>query len=177
MTALGRPVTPSSDAGPTTATSPRKQSAVLGTLIVVVLRAKNLTNRVRIGKQNPYCTVTYGLNKKRTETIERGGQQPTWDSEFRFELLRDERDQLGGDGANALVNKHGGVMPLAAASEQAKLQAAQTSASTTSSNGKRVLKLACYADDVKDPKLVGEGVLELEETIKKGAFDGMSGWQ
>ncbi|ORY63684.1 C2 domain-containing protein [Leucosporidium creatinivorum] len=170
MTAIGRPVTPNGDASPT-ATSPRKQSAVLGTLIVVVLRAKNLTNRVRIGKQNPYCTVTYGLNKKRTETIERGGQQPTWDSEFRFELLRDERDQLGGDGANALVNKHGGVMPMAAASEQAKLQAAQASASTTSSNGKRVLKLACYADDVKDPKLVGEGVLELEETIKKGAFD------
>jgi hypothetical protein len=151
--------------------TPGKDSRILGTLVVVVIRAKNLTNRVRIGKQNPYATVTYGLNKKRTETIDRGGQQPTWDAEFRFEIAKDVADQVGGGAVgNAVVNKHGGVLPM---TEATRLQAAAASASTTgSTGGKKVLKLACYADDVKDPKLVGEGMLELEETIKKGAFDG-----
>lgn len=162
--------------------SPGKDAAatnrVLGTLVVVVLRAKNLTNRVRIGKQNPYTTVTYGLNKKRTETIERGGQQPTWDTEFRFEILKDSAEQLAAEG-KALVNKHGGVMPVAAAGEAAaRLQQQHAAGATAASGahaGKKVLRLACYADDPKDPKLVGEGTLDLESTIKKGAFDGELG--
>lgn len=155
---------------------------VLGTLVVVVIRAKNLTNRVRIGKQNPYATVTYGLNKKRTETIERGGQQPTWDTEFRFEIMKDSSEQLAVEG-KALVNKHGGVMPVLgntgdAAStklqqqqQQQRVTSAGTGASSTAP-GKKTLRLACYADDPKDPRLVGEGTLDLEPILKKGAFDG-----
>lgn len=155
--------------------SPSGDDRLLGTLVVVLIRGRHLTNRVRIGKQNTYATVTYGLNKKRTATIERGGQQPNWDEEFRFEILKDEREQAGAAGAaNALVNKHGGVLPVSQAGEQAnKLQsAAAAQATPVASNGKKVLRLACYADDVKDPKLVGEGTLELDEIIKKGTFDG-----
>lgn len=167
MTALDRP--------PST---PPKENRLLGTLVVVVIRAKNLTNRVRIGKQNPYLTVSYGLHKKRTQTIERGGQQPTWDEEFRFEIPKDAQDELASSGANGgggvIVNKHGGVMPTTGATESAKLQSAAAAAATVvaSVGGKKVLKLACYADDVKDPKLVGDGMLDLGPTIKKGVFDG-----
>ncbi|KWU41420.1 hypothetical protein RHOSPDRAFT_12033, partial [Rhodotorula sp. JG-1b] len=109
------------------------QERLLGTLIVIVLRAKNLPNRVRIGKQNPYCTITYGLHKKRTDTIERGGQQPEWDAEFRHSL--------------------------------------GTPVVSTCAAGKRVLKVACWADDARDPKLIGEGELDIEETIQKGKYD------
>ncbi|KAL7343762.1 C2 domain-containing protein [Rhodotorula toruloides] len=122
--------------------SPTSGERLLGTLVVIVLRAKNLPNRVRIGKQNPYATVTYGLHKKRTDTIERGGQQPEWDAEFRFEILKDD--------SNSLV-----VAPLA----------------TGYPPGRRVLRIACWADDARDPKLIGEGELDIEETIKVGKFD------
>lgn len=46
--------------------------SILGTLVVIVIRARNLPNRVRIGKQNAYALVVYGPHKKRTKTIERG---------------------------------------------------------------------------------------------------------
>ncbi|GAA6032155.1 hypothetical protein JCM8097_007100 [Rhodosporidiobolus ruineniae] len=158
--------------------SPPAQARVLGTLIVVVLRAKNLPNRVRIGKQNPYATITYGLHKKRTSTIERGGQQPEWDEEFRFEILRDgfgAEEQQAGEAA-ASVNAQGGVGPpatptkdgAAASKPRASLVAPQT---TGYPPGKRVLELACWADDARDPKLIGEGELDIENTIKSGRFD------
>ncbi|TNY20944.1 C2 domain-containing protein, partial [Rhodotorula diobovata] len=130
----------------------------LGTLICIVLRAKNLPNKARIGKQNPYCTVQYGLHKKRTATIERGGQQPEWDAEFRFEILR---EGLGGEeqseGRGAVVTREGGVMPV------------PTAAGTDA--GGRVLRIACWADDARDPKLIGEGELDFEGTIRSGKFD------
>jgi hypothetical protein len=29
----------------------------------------------------------------------------------------------------------------------------------------------CWADDARDPKLIGEGELDIEETIQKGKYD------
>ncbi|GAA5889708.1 hypothetical protein JCM5296_002439 [Sporobolomyces johnsonii] len=154
--------------------SPPLNDRLLGTLVVIVLRAKNLVNRVRIGKQNPYATVTYGLHKKRTETIERGGQQPTWDAEFRFDILKDGYgdEQLGAGGA-AHVDRKGGVLPMAAkdSAAGAKLEKPKPAGTVTVGDSRRVLKLACWADDNRDPKLVGEGELDIEETIRKGKFD------
>ncbi|TQS34465.1 hypothetical protein Golomagni_05150 [Golovinomyces magnicellulatus] len=48
----------------------------IGTLMVVVNRAKNLPDRKTIGKQNPYCAARLGKEAKRTETDHRGGQTP-----------------------------------------------------------------------------------------------------
>ncbi|RKF78729.1 putative c2 domain containing protein [Golovinomyces cichoracearum] len=48
----------------------------IGTLTVVVNRAKNLPDRKTIGKQNPYCAARLGKEAKRTETDHRGGQTP-----------------------------------------------------------------------------------------------------
>ncbi|GAA5958948.1 hypothetical protein JCM3765_000781 [Sporobolomyces pararoseus] len=153
--------------------SPPLQDRLLGTLIVIVLRAKNLPNRVRIGKQNPYATVTYGLHKKRTETIERGGQQPTWDAEFRFEILKEEfeNEHLEAGGA-AHVDKKGGVLPMSTKDAGAGLAKLEKPRPTvTVGDGRRILKLACWADDNRDPRLIGEGELNIEDTIRKGKFD------
>ncbi|GAA5832403.1 hypothetical protein JCM11251_006442 [Rhodosporidiobolus azoricus] len=162
--------------------SPTGQERVLGTLVVIVLRAKNLPNRVRIGKQNPYATVTYGLHKKRTPTIERGGQQPEWDAEFRFEILREGlggEEQVAAEPA-ALVNSSGGVGPATPSKEGGgggsrldKPRPSLVAAPQTTGYppGKRVLKIACWADDARDPKLIGEGELDIENTIKSGKHD------
>lgn len=166
--------------------SPPTRDRLLGTLICIVLRAKNLPNKARIGKQNPYCTVQYGLHKKRTATIERGGQQPEWDAEFRFEILR---EGLGGEeqseGRGAVVTREGGVMPVPTAAGTdaggSKLEKrapggggglAVAPLATGYPPGRRALRIACWADDARDPKLIGEGELDFEGTIRSGKFDG-----
>lgn len=50
----------------------------IGTLVVIVDRAKNLPNRKTIGKQDPYCAARLGKEAKKTETDRRGGQTPRW---------------------------------------------------------------------------------------------------
>lgn len=61
-----------------------------GTLIVVVMKARNLYNRRAISKQNPYCSVRIAKHSDRTKTIVRGGQAPVWDHETRFRLSCDD---------------------------------------------------------------------------------------
>ena len=39
---------------------------------------------------------------------------------------------------------------------------------------KRELKVAVYADDPRDPDLIGDATIDLTETLKKGEFDGQS---
>ncbi|KAI9713676.1 MAG: hypothetical protein M1828_001406 [Chrysothrix sp. TS-e1954] len=56
----------------------------IGTLVVVVDRAKNLPNLRTMGKQDPYCSLRLGKDAKKTETDRRGGQTPRWDQELRF---------------------------------------------------------------------------------------------
>lgn len=50
----------------------------IGTLVVIVDRAKNLPNRKTIGKQDPYCAARLGKEAKKTKTDIRGGQTPRW---------------------------------------------------------------------------------------------------
>lgn len=57
-----------------------------GTLILIVSKAKNLSNRRAISKQNPYCTIRINKHHDRTQTLFRGGQRPEWDHETRFLL-------------------------------------------------------------------------------------------
>ncbi|KAI0974114.1 hypothetical protein F4678DRAFT_399516 [Xylaria arbuscula] len=56
----------------------------IGTLVLIVDRAKNLPNRKTIGKQDPYCAARLGKEAKKTATDVRGGQTPKWDQELRF---------------------------------------------------------------------------------------------
>src|SRR5579862_895987 len=70
-----------------------------GTLVVIVMKAvrpfsmngdltpqKNLPNRQKIGKQDPYCIVRVSHTAERTKTDKRGGQSPFWDHETRFPI-------------------------------------------------------------------------------------------
>ncbi|CAK7273004.1 hypothetical protein SEPCBS57363_005435 [Sporothrix epigloea] len=59
---------------------------IIGTLVLVVDRAKNLPNRKTIGKQDPYCAARLGKEAKKTNTDIRGGQTPKWDQELRFSV-------------------------------------------------------------------------------------------
>ncbi|OIW23493.1 hypothetical protein CONLIGDRAFT_131929 [Coniochaeta ligniaria NRRL 30616] len=59
---------------------------LIGTLVLVVDRAKNLPNRKTIGKQDPYCAARLGKEAKKTNTDIRGGQTPRWDQELRFNV-------------------------------------------------------------------------------------------
>jgi len=34
------------------------------------------------------------------------------------------------------------------------------------------MRVACYADDTREPELIGEGVVDLTDTLKVGEFDG-----
>ncbi|KAI1107073.1 hypothetical protein F4804DRAFT_329597 [Jackrogersella minutella] len=63
----------------------------IGTLVLIVDRAKNLPNRKTIGKQDPYCAARLAKEAKKTTTDIRGGQTPKWDQELRF-LVHDSPD-------------------------------------------------------------------------------------
>jgi len=54
----------------------------IGTLVIIVDRAKNLPNRKSMGKQDPYCAARLGKEAKKTETDRRGGQTPKWYGTF-----------------------------------------------------------------------------------------------
>lgn len=51
---------------------------VIGTLVAIMDRAKNLPNRRSMGKQDPYCAARLGKEAKKTNTDRRGGQTPRW---------------------------------------------------------------------------------------------------
>jgi len=36
------------------------------------------------------------------------------------------------------------------------------------------MRLLCYADDPREPELIGEAVVDLSEALKKGETDGQS---
>lgn len=57
---------------------------VIGTLVVIMDRARNLPNKRTMGKQDPYCAARLGKEAKKTRTDKRGGQTPRWDQELRF---------------------------------------------------------------------------------------------
>jgi hypothetical protein len=51
---------------------------IIGTLVAIMDRAKNLPNRRSMGKQDPYCAARLGKEAKKTATDRRGGQTPRW---------------------------------------------------------------------------------------------------
>ena len=51
---------------------------IIGTLVVIVDRARNLPNKRSMGKQDPYCAARLGKEAQKTKTDKRGGQTPRW---------------------------------------------------------------------------------------------------
>lgn len=65
-----------------------------GTLIIVVARARDLPNRRKMEKQNPYCLLRISNLTDKTKPDVRGGQYPRWDEEFRFNILPENQPIL-----------------------------------------------------------------------------------
>ncbi|KAG9317208.1 hypothetical protein JVU11DRAFT_1401 [Chiua virens] len=127
----------------------------IGTLIVVILKAKNLPNKRHIGKQAPYCLVTLNEEKRRTKVIKRGGQHPEWDEEFRFTILEDVeaglvRSAPGSETPPPLPPKRKGPKKI---------------------KGGNFMRIQCYADDARDPDFIGETLVDLTEALTKGETD------
>ncbi|KAI0069000.1 hypothetical protein BV25DRAFT_1817926 [Artomyces pyxidatus] len=132
------------------ATNPRE----IGTLIAVILKARNLPNKRHIGKQDPYCAVGLNGETRRTKAIKRGGQHPEWDEEVRFTVYEDDA-QLRSSGVN------GEPPPLPPKDNR----------SPKKIKGGVKMSLACYADDQKEPDLIGETTVDLTEVLTKGETD------
>ncbi|KAH8113393.1 hypothetical protein DFH11DRAFT_340326 [Phellopilus nigrolimitatus] len=133
-------------------TTPRE----IGTLVVVILKAQHLPNKRHIGKQDPYCCVTLDGDKRRTRAIKRGGQHPEWDEEVRFTLYEDTEDML------ARIASEGGTPPPLPPKDTKKKKKVK---------GGNAMMVACYADDPKEPELIGETLVDLTEVLTKGETD------
>lgn len=130
-------------------------SCEIGTLIVVVLKAKNLPNKRHIGKQAPYCCAFLNEEKRRTKAIKRGGQHPEWDEEFRFTVYEATDDELA-------INSQSTDTPPRPPPKKGRPKKIK---------GGNSMKLQCYADDPREPDLIGETVVDLTEVLTKGETD------
>ncbi|KZT37645.1 hypothetical protein SISSUDRAFT_830922 [Sistotremastrum suecicum HHB10207 ss-3] len=125
----------------------------IGTLIIVVLKARNLPNKRHIGKQDPYCTVEFNKDKRRTKAIRRGGQHPEWDQEIRFTVFEDDSEE-----------------PAPTDSDTPPPLPPKKSKERRIKGGKE-LQMGCYADDPREPELIGETTVDLSEVFSKGETD------
>ncbi|KAL1741443.1 C2 domain-containing protein, partial [Schizophyllum fasciatum] len=66
----------------------------IGTLIVVVLKAKNLIDRHSFYKQDVFCQISMNGTDKRTQVDVKGGQHPVWDDELRFPVMKNAADKF-----------------------------------------------------------------------------------
>ncbi|THH08914.1 hypothetical protein EW145_g2382 [Phellinidium pouzarii] len=62
----------------------------LGTLVVVVLKAKNLPDKHTFTKQDPYAVIELGSLKANTNVDKRGGQHPVWDQDLHLKVSTQE---------------------------------------------------------------------------------------
>lgn len=83
--------------------------------------------------------------------------------------------QDAADETKAELTATGGVKPVV------ENGSVSSTASTTTriikqgpGSEKKILKVAVYSDDPRDPDLIGEGSVDLADTLKKGEFDGAS---
>ncbi|KAF8897340.1 hypothetical protein BD779DRAFT_368600 [Infundibulicybe gibba] len=129
----------------------------IGTLIVVILRAAHLPNKRNIGKQDPYCVVSVNGEKRRTKAIRRGGQHPEWDEEIRFTLFEDVEDVLD------RTAHTDGTPPPPPPKDDIR--------GPKRIKGGKSMALACYADDPREPDLIGETTVDLTEVLTKGETD------
>lgn len=147
----------------------------------MIIRARNLQDKSKVGKQSPYVVLRYGQDKKRTSSKKKGGQHPEFDEEFRFKIYEDVEDIVE---RQQLVNVHGGDTPqtmgngLGGEGSGSSLGRATADPSLPPIPGemrmptKKAMIVQIFADDSKEPKMVGETVVDLTTVLKKGEHDG-----
>lgn len=89
--------------------------------------------------------------------MKKGGQHPEWDEELRFSLLEDTEDVLartagGDDDEPPPVPSKAPVEPKF--------------------NKNKKMRLAAYADDPREPEIIGEVSVSLVDVLTKGETDG-----
>lgn len=101
---------------------------------------------------------------RRTNAVKRGGQHPEWDEELRFPLYESVEDEL----ARTAGGGDGDVPPPPPPKD---------GASTPKKKGvvKKIMNMSCYADDPREPDLIGEASVDLTEALTKGEIDGEFG--
>ncbi|PSR73617.1 hypothetical protein PHLCEN_2v10536 [Hermanssonia centrifuga] len=118
---------------------------------------RNLPNKRHIGKQDPYCSLEWNGEKRRSKAIKRGGQHPEWDEEIRFTVCEGDRAEsplVGSDGTAPRP-------PPKTDSLKDKLNV----------QGGKYMIVACYAEDVREPDFIGETKVDLTEVLTKGETD------
>ena len=60
----------------------------IGTLVVVVLKARNLPDKHSLYKQDVFGQAALGASTKVTQVDVKGGQHPVWDEELRFTIYQ-----------------------------------------------------------------------------------------
>ncbi|OCH94439.1 hypothetical protein OBBRIDRAFT_769863 [Obba rivulosa] len=65
----------------------------LGTLVVVVLKAKNLHDKHSLYKQDVFAQISLNDQAQKTGVDVRGGQHPVWDQELRLSISRNGSDK------------------------------------------------------------------------------------
>lgn len=110
-----------------------------------------------IHRQDPYCALQVGKEVRRTKPLKKGGQHPEWDEEIRFPIVEDTEDMLVRTSSRSGEDETPPPVP----SKERKF------------NRKRKMQLSCYADDPREPELIGEIMISLEDVLTKGETDGM----
>ncbi|KAJ7284587.1 C2 domain-containing protein, partial [Mycena rebaudengoi] len=100
----------------------------LGTLVIVVLKARNLNNKY-FWKQDVFAQVSLNGTPKRTQVEVKGGQHPMWDEEIRVPVMKDSAEKY------------------------------------------RKLEVSCWAKESRKEENIGQGHIDLTETLKTGEFD------
>lgn len=65
----------------------------IGTLVVVVLKARNLPDKHLLYKQDVFGQAALGANTKATQVDIKGGQHPVWDEELRFPIYEKRKPE------------------------------------------------------------------------------------
>ncbi|QRW19466.1 C2 domain-containing protein [Rhizoctonia solani] len=94
--------------------------------------------------------MSFNQETRRTKAVKRGGQHPEWDEEVRFSIYEDAEDELArtaGDKTPPPKERFRNI------------------------KGGKSMRVSCYADDPREPDLIGETQVDLTEALTKGEVD------
>lgn len=101
-----------------------------GTLVIVVLKARNLNDKHSLYKQDAYAQVSLDGITNRTPVDVKGGQHPVWDFEIRVPVSKNPSEK------------------------------------------NRTLEVSCWSKESKVDDNLGQGKVDISDTLKSGEFDG-----
>ena len=113
-----------------------------------------------MSKQDPYCSLMIGTDKRRTAAIKKGGQHPEWDEQVKFDIYEDMADQL----ARTKDEQTEDSLGASASSKREKRKMVE--------KGAKTMTVKCYADAPREPELIGEAVFDLAKALNSGEDEG-----